>query len=152
MIGEERLVVILTAFVLAAALWYFLERMKIGRAMRACTQDAEAASLQGIGLNTMAAIAMGIGGVLAAGAGALVSPSMSVNPYMGGDVLFKSFVIVIVGGAGSVGGAILSAIFFGFLDSILTSVADSTVANLCGFLFMFVILVVRPQGFLGREG
>ena len=125
--------------------------MKLGRGMRACSQDAEAAYLQGISLNKMSAIAMGIGGVLAAGAGALVSASMSVNPYMGGDIIFKCFVIVIVGGAGSIGGAILSAIFFGFMDSIITSLVDSTVANLLGLLFMFGILVVRPRGFLGRE-
>jgi branched-chain amino acid transport system permease protein len=150
-IPQERIVVIVVTLVLAGGLWYFLEKIKLGRAMRACTQDAEAASLQGISLNTMSAIAMGIGGVLASGAGALVSPSMAVNPYMGGDVLFKSFVIVIVGGVGSVGGGIISAVFFGFLDSIITSVADSSIANLFGFLFMFAILVIRPQGFFGRE-
>jgi branched-chain amino acid transport system permease protein len=150
-IPQERIVVIVVTLVLAGGLWYFLEKIKLGRAMRACTQDAEAASLQGISLNTMSAIAMGIGGVLASGAGALVSPSMAVNPYMGGDVLFKSFVIVMVGGGGSVGGGIISAVFFGFLDSIITSVADSSIANLFGFLFMFAILVIRPQGFFGRE-
>jgi branched-chain amino acid transport system permease protein len=150
-LSQERLVIIIVTLVLAGGLWFFLERVKLGRGMRACSQDAEAAFLQGISLNKMSAIAMGIGGVLAAGAGALVSASMSVNPYMGGEVIFKCFVIVIVGGAGSVGGAILSAVFFGFMDSIITSLVDSTVANLLGLLFMFVILVVRPRGFLGRE-
>lgn len=150
-ISQERLVIILTTFVLVGGLWFFLERVKLGRGMRASAQDADAASLQGISLNSMCAIAMGIGGALAGGAGALVSPTMAVNPYMGGQVILKCFVIVIVGGAGSVGGAIIAAIFFGFLDSIVSSVADSTIANLLGLVLMFGILVFRPQGILGRE-
>ncbi|MFC1956666.1 branched-chain amino acid ABC transporter permease, partial [Chloroflexota bacterium] len=132
-------------------LWFFLHRVKLGRALRAMTQDPEAAALQGISINRMALLAMAIAAALAGAAGGLMSSIHLVTPYMGGAVILMSLIIVIVGGSGSLEGAVLAAIIFGFLHTIVTTLLDSTVANIIAALVMGVMLAVRPEGLLGRE-
>lgn len=150
-LGVHRLIVILASFALIGGVWFFLHKTKMGQALRACAQDTEAASLQGINLNKTSAIAMGISGALAGVAGALMSPVIIINPYMGGSIILKAFVVLIVGGMGSVEGAVLAGFLFGFLDSVITCVLDSTIANLLGLFVMLGVLAIRPLGLLGRE-
>jgi branched-chain amino acid transport system permease protein len=150
-VDMHRLIVIIGALVLVGGLWFFLQRVKMGKAMRACTQDPEAASLQGIGLDRMHIIAMAMAGALAGAAGALMAPLVVVNPYMGTLILLKAAMIIIVGGMGSIEGALIAGFLFGFLDSGITAVADNVIANLVGLVLMLIILSVRPRGLLGRE-
>lgn len=145
----QRLVVFLAAILLLGLLFFFLGRVRLGRGLRACAQDSEAAALQGISINTSALVAIGIGLALAGVAGALMAPIMSVTPYMGGHVLLIAFIVVIVGGAGNLKGAILASLIFGFLITIVTTIADSTIAMIVSCLVMFAILSVRPQGLMG---
>ena len=93
---------------------------------------------------------MVLSGVLAGLAGALIAPTIIVNPYIGGQLILKAFAIIIVGGMGSIPGTTLAALIFGFMDSSITSVYDGTIANITGLIFMFVILVLRPRGLLGH--
>lgn len=148
-ISWQRLIVIPVAILLLGGLWVFLTRFRLGRALRASAQDSEAASLQGISINRSAAIAMLIGCAMAGAAGALMSPIMSVYPYMGHMVIWTCFVIIIVGGAGNIKGTILAALFFGFLHTIITTLLDSTIALIVSSLFMLIFLAIRPQGLLG---
>lgn len=148
-ISWQRLIVIPVAILLLGGLWVFLTRSRLGRALRASAQDSEAAALQGISINRSAAIAMLIGCAMAGAAGALMSPIMSVYPYMGHMVIWTCFVIIIVGGAGNIKGTILAALFFGFLHTIITTLLDSTIALIVSSLFMLIFLAIRPQGLLG---
>lgn len=150
-LGVHRLIVIVASFFALAGMWFFFRRAKMGRAMRACSQDAEAAVLQGVSLNSVGRTTMVLSGVLAGLAGALISPTIIVNPYIGGFIILKAFAIVIVGGMGSIEGTILAALIFGFMDSSITSVFDGTIASMVGLVFLFTILVLRPRGLLGRE-
>ncbi len=90
-----------------------------------------------------------IGSAMAGAAGALMAPIMSVHPYMGHSVIWTAFVVVIVGGAGNIKGTILAALLFGFLHTIITTLLDSTIANLISALFMLIFLAIRPQGLAG---
>jgi len=94
---------------------------------------------------------MGIGGALAAVAGVLVGATFYLTPYMGWFVIWKAFLVIIVGGMGSVGGAVVASLLFGFLDSTLTTLGNPQLVMLVDVLIMLIILAFRPQGLLGRE-
>lgn len=146
-----RLVLIIMAVLLIGGLWFFLQRTKYGRALRATAQDREAAILQGMSTNRISAIALGLGSALAAAAGALMSPELVLTPYVGGLVIWKAFIIVIVGGMGSIGGTIAASLLFGFLDSSIFMLGAPEFIIMIDVLIMLVILALRPQGILGRE-
>jgi branched-chain amino acid transport system permease protein len=99
----------------------------------------------------MAALAMGIAAAFAGVAGGLRSPIDSVQPYMGHSVIVMAFIIIIVGGTGSLMGAFLASILFGFLHTIVTTLINSTVANIIAAVTMATILAIRPRGLMGRE-
>jgi branched-chain amino acid transport system permease protein len=149
-VDVQRIIAFVGAVALVALLLLFLNRSRTGRALRASSQDVEAAELQGISVNRAAVVAMLLGSAMAGAAGALMAPIMSVYPYMGGLVVWMAFVIVIVGGQGNIKGAIYAALMFGFLNTIITTVWDSTIAALVIAVFMLVFLAVRPQGLLGH--
>lgn len=150
-VGWQRFIMIPAGITMLGLLWLFLHRFKLGRALRATAQDPEAAALQGISIDRMALLAMGIAAAFAGVAGALMASIYPVTPYMGHTVILMTFIIVIVGGTGSLEGAFLAAILFGFLHTIVTTVLDSTIANIIVTVVMAVVLAIRPKGLLGRE-
>jgi branched-chain amino acid transport system permease protein len=147
----QRLYVILTTLVLLTALWLFLRKSKFGWALRACAQDREAAALQGISINNTARLAMFIGAALAGVAGALTAPLVAPTPYMGHPVIITAFIIIIVGGIGSLEGAVLAAILYAFVNTFVTTIYDGTLANIVGLLLMLVVLIVKPTGLFGAK-
>lgn len=149
-IAYQRLLVVPAASCVLGALWFFLRRTRMGRALRAKAQDPEAAALQGISMNRVDVIAMGIGAGLAGFAGAFMSPIMRVDPYMGHHALVIALLVTIVGGLGSIEGALIAAFIFGFMINFLTVIFDSTMANIASVLLMFIVLAVRPRGIMGR--
>jgi len=149
-ISMTNVTVIILSVILTAALLLFLRYTRFGKALRACAQDAEAASVQGIGINKVAAITMGVAGLVVGATGVLMAPISLVNPYMGGTVILVAFNVIIIGGAGSIEGTILAAIILAFLTSTVSSLVDSTTAQLLSFVFMFIILSVRPMGLFKR--
>jgi branched-chain amino acid transport system permease protein len=148
-LGWQRLVILPAALLLLGGLYFFLTRTKLGRGVRACAQDREAASLHGVNANTMAALALGIGCAMAGGAGALMAPIFPVTPYMGSFVIWTCFVVIIVGGTGNLKGTIYASLLFGFLYNIVTTLLDSTIANIMASLMMLIFLAFRPQGLVG---
>jgi len=150
-VGWQRVMIIPAVFGAIAALWLFLHRAKLGRALRACAQDAEAAALQGISPDRMSALAMGIGSAFAGMAGGLFAPVHVVDPYMGHGVVLMAFIVVIVGGMGSVEGAVLASILFGFIYTVTTTLIGGVAAMIVCVVTMLIVLAFRPQGLLGRE-
>jgi len=150
-VGWQRVVIIPAGIAMIGGLWLFLHRVKLGQALRATSQDAEAANLQGINPNRMALLAMGIASAMAGAAGALMSPIYSVTPYMGTRVILMVFIIVVFGGVGSIEGALLASVILGFIYAIVTTLADSTIATIISAVIMATVLAFRPQGLLGRE-
>jgi len=147
----QRLFVIVAAAVLLGALWLFLRRTRLGWALRACAQDPEAAALQGISMNQTARLAMFIGAALAGAAGALTAPLVRTYPYMGHSVIVTAFIVIIVGGMGSLEGAVLAAVLYAFVHTFVTTFSDGVIADIVGLLLMLVVLVVRPTGLFGTK-
>ena len=148
-VAVQRLYVIIGAVVVLGALWVFLRRTRFGWALRACAQDPEAAALQGISITQTARMAMCIAAGMAGVAGALAAPLVRTYPYMGHSVIVTAFIVTIVGGLGSLEGAVLAAILYGFVHTFVTTFADGVIADIVGLLLMLVVLIVRPTGLLG---
>jgi branched-chain amino acid transport system permease protein len=146
----QRLLTILAAVLLLGGLWFFLKRTRLGIALRACAQDPEAASLQGISIDQTSRIAMGVGAALAGVAGALTAPLVRTYPHMGHSVIVTAFIVIIVGGMGSLEGAVIAAILYAFLNTFVTTFADGVTADIVGLLLMLLVLIVRPQGLFGK--
>ena len=150
-IPVQRLAVVASAVILLALLWLFLRRSRLGWALRACAQDAEAAALQGISINQTARIAMFIGAALAGVAGALTAPLVRTFPYMGHSVIVTAFIIIIVGGIGSLEGAVIAAVLYAFVHTFVTTFSDGVIADIVGLLLMLLVLVIRPTGLFGTK-
>ncbi|SMC13376.1 branched-chain amino acid ABC transporter permease [Roseovarius aestuarii] len=144
-----RLFVIIAAVVLLSALWIFLKKTRFGWALRAAAQDPEAAALQGISINQTARIAMFIGAGLAGIAGALTAPLVSVNPHMGHSVIVTAFIVIIVGGVGSLEGAIVASVAYAFVHTFVTTFWDGVIADIVGLSLMLLVLIVKPTGLFG---
>jgi branched-chain amino acid transport system permease protein len=148
-VSRERLMVILTAVALIVGLYAFLTFTRTGQAMRAVAQDPDAAALQGIDIEAMSALGFGIGCALAGAAGALLAPIFAVSPTMGALPVVKAFIIIIVGGMGSLPGAVLGGLLLGAVEGVGTLFMSSAAVNMLGFLIVIGILLLRPRGLLG---
>jgi branched-chain amino acid transport system permease protein len=149
-VSWQRVLVVPVAIVTIGALYYFLNRTKIGRSLRAVAMDGTAAALQGISVNRSGLLALGVASAMAGIAGAIMAPILPVTPTMGEYVIWTCFVIIILGGAGNLKGTIIAAAILAFLTTIVTTVSDSTIAEIAGSLFVLVVLSVRPQGLMGH--
>ena len=147
-----RLAAFLVACVLAGGLLWWLHRTELGRACRAVSQNQLAATLAGIDTGKVYAIAFGLSIAIAAATGAVLSSITPVTPFMGFPLVVKAFAIIVLGGLGSVAGALLGAVLLGFLEtSVAYFVPDgSGWAEGVAFAVLFLILVLRPRGLLGR--
>lgn len=147
----QRLYVITATVVLLFALWWFLRRTRFGWALRACAQDPEAAALQGISINKTARLAMFIGAGLAGVAGALTAPLVRTGPLMGHSVIVTAFIIIIVGGVGSLEGAVVAAVLYAFVHTFVTTFSDGVIADIVGLCLMLLVLIIRPTGLFGTK-
>jgi branched-chain amino acid transport system permease protein len=137
------------AAVLTGALWLFLGRTDIGRAIRATSQNKEAAVLMGIDVERVAALAFGLGTALAGAAGVLLAPSLYLYPTVGELLIVKSFVIVVLGGLGSVPGAIAGGILLGLVESLGAVYVSATYKDGLGYVLFLLVLLYRPSGLFG---
>ncbi len=149
-VGWQRVLIVPVATAMLGALWFFLFHVKQGKALRACAQDPDTARLQGISINRMTMLAMAISGAYAGMAGALMAPIQPVTPYMGHSVILTAFIVVVMGGMESIAGAVLASFILGFIHTFVTTLSDAVMAQMVGVACMATILVVRPQGLLGR--
>ena len=146
-----RLFLIGVTIVVCIVLWFFLERTNLGLIIRAGTRESLMVRALGIDMNRIWWIVFGIGSALAGLAGILASPIRSVFPEMGISMLVECFVVVVVGGMGSLKGAILSGIIMGEAIAI-TTLFYPPMADIVIFLVMAVVLLIRPSGLFGRAG
>ncbi len=146
-LGLSFLVVVL----LSSVLYWFLHRTDTGRAIRATALDAETAALMGVDVKRITLITFGIGAGLAGAAGSLLAPLFYVEPAIGLPFTIKSFVVVVLGGMGSFWGAILGGLILGIAESLGAVYVSAEYQLLVGFLLLLVVLLVRPQGLLGRR-
>ena len=151
MVPWDRTVVAVGAFVILAAFYVFMNTSRLGLAMRAVAIDPETASLMGVESGVIYAAAFGLASALAGLAGALMAPIYTIGPAMGGLPMLKAFVVVILGGLGSIPGAVLGGILLGLSESALATTLDSTLALIASFVVVLCVIIARPTGLMGRS-
>jgi len=149
-ISATRLMVSLVCIGLVIALLLFIKFTRAGQSMLAVAQDKEIAVSLGINTDRTSSLCMAIGCALAAAAGSLMGPLLSVHPYMGMSPLLNSFIIVVLGGLGSIPGTVIAALILGFVDSFVTFFYDASMASILGFATVILILLIRPAGLMGN--
>lgn len=145
-----RLGVIVVALVMAAALVLWLRRSRTGLHIRAASQDIETASIMGIDVNRVSLIVVSLGAALAGLAGTLAAPYVSLDPNMGNAFLITVLIVVVVGGIGSVGGAMAAGMGLGIIQNVST-VWSPSVAVIVPYAALVVVLLWRPQGLAGKR-
>jgi branched-chain amino acid transport system permease protein len=148
---KSRMVVILASAAILVAFYIFLMHTRWGRALRAVVQDREIASAYGIKIELMYPLGLALGVVLAAVAGALMAPLFGVSPFMGETPLLKAFIVVILGGLGSIPGAVLASMLLGLIESFASSFVSASAADILVFVIVIAVLLVRPAGLLGDK-
>jgi len=149
-VSHQRVLVLAAAAVLLAALFAFLRWNRQGLAVRAVAQNPEAAQAMGINLARIFALTLALGVALAGIAGALVAPLFNVYPAVGFPLTIKAFAITILGGMGNLVGALLASLIIGVAESLTVMVIPSQWQNGVAFVVMIAVLLLRPQGLLGR--
>ncbi|WP_156289663.1 branched-chain amino acid ABC transporter permease [Oceanobacillus salinisoli] len=148
-ISYYNMFIIIISVIVLIAFYFFIKKMKTGQAFIAVSHDEEIASVQGINVKRIKMIAFGIGILLAAFAGALVTPLYTVSPTIGMGALMNAFIVVILGGLGSIMGALWGGIIIGLSRSYLTTYIGAAEADLLIFILIAALLLVKPNGLLG---
>lgn len=141
---------IVFAVVIYFALWFFNNRTGLGRLLRAAVEDHELLSTIGVNVRRLYTAAFAVGAFLAALGGALIAPEMSVGPGIDLSILVQSFVVAVVGGLGSIKGAMLGAIIIGLAES-FGATYFSNIAEASIYVVMVIVLIIRPRGLFGQE-
>lgn len=149
-VANSRLYVVAFAIVVLILLYVFLRHTAAGRGLRAVVEDADIAALQGVKARLYYPLGFGIGIGLAAIAGALMAPLFSVSPFMGQTPLLKAFMVVILGGLGSIPGAALAGLCLGLLESYSSLVLSSSTADMLIFILVVVGMLAFPRGLIGK--
>ncbi|HXJ78033.1 MAG TPA: branched-chain amino acid ABC transporter permease [Candidatus Methylomirabilis sp.] len=149
-LSYQRILVFVVAMALLAGLFAFLLLHRQGLAVRAVAQNPEAAQAMGINLGRIFSLTIALGVGLAGAGGALIAPQFNVYPAVGLPLTIKAFAITILGGMGNLLGALVASLVVGVTESLAVMVIPSEWQNLIAFAVMVLVLLVRPQGLLGR--
>ena len=151
-ISSVTIVTILSCIVIMAALMTFINKTKMGQAMLAVSEDRGAATLMGINVNRTISVTFAIGSALAAVAGVLLcSAYPSLSPYTGSMPGIKAFVAAVFGGIGSIPGAFIGGILLGIIENLAKAYISSQLSDALVFPVLFIVLLVRPTGILGKK-
>jgi branched-chain amino acid transport system permease protein len=145
-----RLLAFGVALGLTFALWLFLERTRIGRAIRATAQNLIAARLYGVNPRHLYALTFGLGAALAGAAGTLYGVVSQINPYIGSALTGKSFAIAIIGGLDKSIYVLAGGLFLGIVEALTALYIGPTYTDVVSFGILVLVLIVRPTGLLGR--
>jgi branched-subunit amino acid ABC-type transport system permease component len=147
-----RLFLLASASLLLLAIWLFFTRTRAGIIVRAAVQDAEMLDGLGVNVRRVFTLTFAASAALAALAGLLMAPEFTVYPQMGVEFILLAFIVVILGGMGSLGGSVVAAFVIGVAQSLFSLWMNPQRVAIAIFGIMIVVLVVRPRGFFGREG
>lgn len=148
----DRLVATASALALTGLLYLLLRRSKVGRAIVAVRLDRDASVLMGVNVKSIYAIAFGLGAALAGSAGVLMAMIFPISPLTSTAYLGKAFVVCVLGGLGSVSGALAGGLLLALVEGFGSLLIGPAHATTLSFVLLIVFLIVRPQGLLGRKG
>lgn len=149
-VNTPRLIAALAAIAMAVALSLWLRRSDMGRAIRATAQNRDAAALSAINVPQIYAITFGIGCAILGLFGSLISTFVPISPSIGIAFGIKSFIVVVLGGLGSIGGAIVGGLVIGVFEAVASQFVTATSASIGSLALFILILIFRPQGIMGR--
>jgi branched-chain amino acid transport system permease protein len=147
-----RLFLLVASSVILLGIWLFFTRTRAGIVVRAAVQDAEMLDGLGVDVRRVFTLTFAASGALAALAGLLLAPVFTVYPQMGVEMILLAFIVVILGGMGSLGGSVAAAFVIGIAQSLFSLWMNPQRVAIAIFGIMIVVLIVRPRGFFGREG
>ena len=150
-VAGQRLLTVVVAVVAIGTLYLFIQRTRLGSAILAISQDAEAAKYMGIPSDRIFSLVMAISAALAGLAGVLAGPFLSVQPSMHLLPIVKAFAIVIVGGLGSITGSILAALMLGYAETLVAYLISTSWTEIVSVLATLLTLVLRPAGIFGKR-
>jgi branched-chain amino acid transport system permease protein len=142
--------VIVASLVVCLGTWFVIERTKLGSYLRAATENRALVQAFGINVPRMITLTYGFGVALAAFAGVMAAPIYQVNPLMGANLIIVVFAVVVIGGMGSILGAIITGFSLGIIEG-LTKVFYPEASNTVIFVIMVIVLLIKPAGLFGRE-
>lgn len=146
----SKILMLVVSIMLVVFLQFIVFKTKIGKAMRAASYDIEAASLMGINVNNIISITFAIGSALAGAAGVLVSLAFKVvEPYMGMIPGLKAFIAAVLGGIGSIPGALIGGLLIGLTETLTKAYISTILSDEIVFAILIIILLVKPSGLLG---
>ncbi|MGA2126965.1 MAG: branched-chain amino acid ABC transporter permease [Xanthobacteraceae bacterium] len=151
LVDKARVLAALGAATGAAALWVFFRFTRIGKSIRACADNQVGAQVVGLDVKRLYAVTFGIGAACVGVAGTLLLLLVDVQPYIAADYTLLAFTIVIVGGLGSMPGALLGGILVGVSEALSGFIIMPSLKSLFSFALLIVVLLVRPQGLMGRR-
>ena len=149
-IAPQSLGVILSTLVIITVLYFFLNKTKIGTALRALTQDRMAATLMGIKVTRMYSLSWAVAGILAAIAGVLLAPRLFLSTGMG-SITFTGIIAAIIGGFGNIYGAIIGGYLLGVLSAIIPVFIPTELQGIIPFILLMLVLFIKPTGILGKQ-
>jgi branched-chain amino acid transport system permease protein len=138
--------------VILFGLVFLTKKTKIGLAMRATSQKSDAAMLMGININRVYLFTFAVGAALAGAAGAIYGIIFPFNPAIGALPTIKAFAIIILGGLGSIPGAVIGGLLYGIAENITGYLTNSTWQNAVAFALLIAVLIIRPTGLFGQKG
>lgn len=150
-VPKDRLIALMISIGMAYSLYLFLKKTRFGLAMVGSAQNPTGALLKGIDPNKMSLLAMAIGSGFAAVGGAMAGSILMLTPFMGTLPLVKGLAIIVLGGMGSLSGAVFGGILIGLIDGIVPVIFNPLVASLAPLVIVIIILLIRPQGLFGHE-
>jgi len=148
-ISKPRLVTFSFALLITVAAFLFLNKTKIGKAIRATSQHRELAQICGINVRRIDLITFGLASGLAGAGGSLISIMFSVFPEMGRGYVFKSFLVIVLGGAGNYPGAFLGGLILGIVEALTSLLLSAQLSEVTAYVLLVVLLLLRPTGLLG---
>lgn len=150
LLDKVRVLAALGAVLGVAALWAFFKLTRTGKAIRACADNQVGAQVVGLDVKRLYAVTFGIGAACVGAAGCLMLLLIDVQPYIATDYTLLAFIIVILGGLGSMPGALLGGLLVGVSEALSGFVVDPSLKSAFSFALLILVLLVRPQGLLGR--
>ncbi len=151
-ISLHNVIIVIVSISIAILLYSFLRWTKFGCAVRAVSQDPEAAWLIGVNVNTVGLITFAVGTMLASIGGMFTAPITAASPTMGVNAEIMGFAIIILGGMGSYGGAIVGAFLLGYVDTFVTTYISGGWGGAVAFIFMIIVIILKPSGLFGKKG
>jgi len=151
-IRYDRLIALAFVVVILVGLLFLIKKTKIGMAMRATSQKSQASMLMGINIEHIYIFTFMLGAALAGAAGSLYGILNPFNPYIGALPTIKAFAIIIIGGLGSIPGAIIGGLLYGIAEQSAVAVFGSNWRNAVAFSLLIIVLILRPKGLFGEKG